>query len=496
LPYCCRAKTCKEELFLQEVQKKKHVRHMPLYLVMVILLLLAAAIAAGIMATRAKPVDIVPQTTIRSILLLAREPEAIAKITITHKSLPGYTLNCHDGTANVDGNEGFPLNEALIGAMLRNASLIEAEDTLTIIPTGDPALAALGLDPAEITADVQFDDGTATVLLLGGRIAGEPTYYGMIRGDNHLYAFSSDVYESFSHELAELHLIPAFDITADQIHNIMITGTQSVTLSLTNGIWQMTAPLIYPADPIRMEKMLENLAGMRLVGWAEDAAALNLAAYGLQNPRVSLTLRLDDPSPRDNGSTDASLGRSEEKSVELSIGDDAKSGTFYCLYEGQVWIGSYFTMGFLLDTDPAMLALESPFNIPVSQLTRLSVNSGGRTAVYGLSQTERVLPNNDLAADEYGNVLFDLIVEKDGAAVDSGAFAKAYAILAAITSSGRLPAGYAPQGEPKTVITLETSQLFRRIAFYTFDAFFDAVAIDGVFVYYARNDWAEAVIFP
>jgi len=153
-------------------------------------------------------------------------------------------------------------------------------------------------------------------------------------------------------------------------------------------------------------------------------------------------------------------------------------------------------MGFIFATGYEMLMLQSPFDIPVSKLNQLAVETDRKRAAYEISLTERVLHNNELETDEAGINIYDLVVHKDGSTVDSQAFEQAYSLLAAITASGRLPDRYEPVQDARMTITFTAGQTTRRVAFHAYDAFHDAFSINGVFVFYVRNDWADSFILP
>ena len=78
--------------------------------------------------------------------------------------------------------------------------------------------------------------------------------------------------------------------------------------------------------------------------------------------------------------------------------------------------------------------------------------------------------------------------------MDAQAFLDWYVSLAALSPDGRLPDGYQLQGESRGTIVIENDHLRRVIDFYPFDALHDALAVDGVAVYYLDRQGLDGVL--
>ena len=115
---------------------------------------------------------------------------------------------------------------------------------------------------------------------------------------------------------------------------------------------------------------------------------------------------------------------------------------------------------------------------------------------YEVRMVESVTENNQIATDEYGQTLYDMAVRRAGenGDMDTEAFAAWYRKLAALSGDGTLPEGFALSGESRATITLTNSHLTRTIDFYPFDALHDAMAVDGVALFYVQKERVDQII--
>ena len=105
--------------------------------------------------------------------------------------------------------------------------------------------------------------------------------------------------------------------------------------------------------------------------------------------------------------------------------------------------------------------------------------------VYALTRTERVAPNNDLALDDAGNVIWDVHLTRNGAPADYDAFASAYSALVATGVAGMLPAEDDFTGEPHTLYTFcDVDGAVHTIALTSYGVLHDAVSVDGHQAFY------------
>ena len=138
-------------------------------------------------------------------------------------------------------------------------------------------------------------------------------------------------------------------------------------------------------------------------------------------------------------------------------------------------------MSAFLSVDAARYVSANPADMGEATLQGITVQMGGGTLAFHASYTEQVLPNNDLATDEDGNILYTVDVTLGGETITYDAFYALAERLRAMSVSGTLDSIQEPDGTPEWQLTLTTVQgRARTLAAYPMDAFFDVLAVDGI----------------
>ena len=109
---------------------------------------------------------------------------------------------------------------------------------------------------------------------------------------------------------------------------------------------------------------------------------------------------------------------------------------------------------------------------------------------------ESIAENNQIATDEYGQTLYDMAVRRAGEAndMDAEAFAAWYTKLASLSGDGTLPESFTLPGESRATVILTNSHLTRAIDFYPYDALHDAMAVDGVALFYIQKERVDQIL--
>ena len=84
----------------------------------------------------------------------------------------------------------------------------------------------------------------------------------------------------------------------------------------------------------------------------------------------------------------------------------------------------------------------------------MTVARGTETRTYAISYVEKVLPNNELATDENGSVLYEMRVRREGTAVDALAFSAYCERLRDMEGAAALEAPWTPGPEDAPLMVL------------------------------------------
>ena len=471
------------------------------WLLPLLLALALAALGAALLLLKKKEPVLPPVVTAQSVTLSNREAADIARIDIENRyDAPYALLNGPAGWQMADDAD-FRLRDSALDAIVNNAALIVAEDTVgDLSEHPEWALMNFGLEQAAARVTVTFSEGDSLAFRIGDSVPQEtPAYYFLLEGDSHIYTISSDVFEAYTYTRLGLHDVTDPALKGELIDRIEFSGSDAFTAEKRDDGWYLTAPFVYPLSDTAMDALLKKLEGLRFAQYVGRAEECDLASLGLEPPLRTLTLDIPETVVTGYDQNDEAMAETRLPAYQLTfdLGDSENEVVFYCRYRGEVVKATVFSAGFLRTQGTDSLLLTAPFNAPTNDLSGLILRRDGEELAYEISLVERVLPNNDFELDESGRILYDVAVRRDGQAVDSDAFLAAYRGLLSLRTEDRLPAGWQiPDAAPALTVEVVRSGSRRQVALYPLDALHDAVAVDGVALYRVEKGWAEGISWP
>ncbi len=164
-------------------------------------------------------------------------------------------------------------------------------------PAGDVQPGVTGLDQPrwKITAT----DGNATHTLLVG--SPRPMHSGQTyvrpAGSEETYIVSQDLAAKLDKPLGEFRDETVLDLKTDDIVRLEVAGARSFKLVKRRGAWGLVEPVSASADGDAVKDLLGKAARIRAEEFVSDAPK-DLAAYGLDKPRLRVEMQLaaDEPN--------------------------------------------------------------------------------------------------------------------------------------------------------------------------------------------------------
>ena len=431
------------------------------------------------------------------VKLVNKLPQDLSAFEVFPQGHESYRLVRGENGFMVEGNPAFTLNEQMITTMTEDLTTINADKAGDIneVPGG---VEALGIDGKHFHVTAEYADGSKLSFYFGDSAYTDiPSDYLMLSDDSTVYTISPQIRSNLDHHLGALHPIPRIDFNSDLMSSLEIIISKDDAFSLTQqgALWQVSSPFIYPASPSAVAAIKKNISDMRLAVYIGEADALDLQAYGLIQPRRTVRFNLAE-SVIITPAQDDIPGSSRQvpaQSLSFAVGNDIDRIGFYCLYEGAVYQASYASMGFLTTLSLDGLFANNPVTIPINQLHSLEVMKSGERRQYQVELIERIEKNNALAYDATGQQIFDPVITLDGEELNSDEFIQEYLKLMDITSSGKLPQGFKPEGTPIAIYVLKTEQSSLELAFYPFDALHLAMVVNGQTLYYTTKESVEGL---
>lgn len=450
-------------------------------------ILFAAAIAAAIVllcnAFPGKNTGL-PEVEDLTIQLIDQPKDSLIKLHIVPSSEASFTLIKEGNEWQMDGMPGFDVDPAQLDLMIKDFSVLVANQLMGRVHQDEESLAALGLGLSAPRATATYLNGKSITLVFGADAKTEvPSDYLMVLGDDRVYGVSQETRGHFDRSAYTLHAIPSLGFNTDLIQTVRFQGDQPVTLHQEDGWWQIADPVKYPVDAAAMEDLLNRISKMRLAVYAGDATEDNLEKHGLKNPRRIISLELPESviTQFDDKNTVTSTRKVPAQSLVFSVGNNIDTLGFYCLYNNKIYQVSNVSMGFLRDTKLSSLISSAPASIPINRLHSIKVRQNNMTRTYTVNLTEQILPNNQFATDDQGNILYSPYILQDGVEINSDGFSASYVKLASIRRQGKLPDRY-QVSEQKPVVSFHfTGQSIDFIIeFFPYDALHYAMQVNGV----------------
>ncbi len=430
--------------------------------------------------------------------LSARKAEEVARITVSRQEGEGFVLLGDNGRLSVQGWPDFVMDEDKVKWLFNVCTTIDVEDTVSESrEEWEAHKADFGLDPPAVTVEIAYTDGKTAVFSLGGKSPHNNWNYFTLEGDPGLYLASADLTEMFDQELTAFYHVDQPVIHRQRIDQITIengSGTIEAAWELETDItdenalsaWRMTAPYRYPSDTSAMETLTSAMEKLYLGRFVSKATEEAKTQYGFTPPRRIIMVHQAAGQVATIGESGAyEITPYTESTLQLTIGTAGDDYVDYVEVDGTIYLVSTISQPLLNKLVPENTLLLQPAAIPMDMIQSVAVEKNGEHHTYTLRRVERVLPNNELATDEEGNVLVDTFVDLDGEEASFPEFEAAITALQAVTVSGRLPEGFSPQESPyyRLVFTLLDGRT-RTLECAPFDALHDALGVDGVFLHY------------
>ncbi len=485
----------KEVNHSQRKQKPKFL--LPLVLIVTLILIALACfllIRSGKQPSPPIPVEAADTDNV----LFSCNSEQLFSVMITPRGQEPYTLAWHDGIFSLEGDENFPLRQALLSDLSVYATYIEPLDKLIDLSESvtDPdghtlSRADFGLQPAAYSVLIRATDGNSITLYFGDYFEDGAfiRYYMATDHDDIIYIVSSDLYDSFAYNRNMLHTVEKPAVDSSLFDAVSVTGEKDLALTRIGDYWYVTKQSPYPANEEIVLNFLERADNLRFSSWVGAADELDLSEFGLEEPRFSVSFHYADTLVEGYDEHDQFVSAVVPgKTQTFLIGKDASATeniSFYCLYEGHVYIGTYFTFGFLMFITPEDLYLRNPVSYASNAIEQVSFTDKAGTATYDIELIESILQNGQLETDpETGEQIYTLSVRRDQDPVDTETFLVWYNRLTQLSASGLLPDSYVPEGETLYTITLRFNNNTRVIRFYQYDTLHLAISVDGTCLFY------------
>ena len=485
---------------MQHPPKKQKKKRLALLLPVAAVVLLALAAALLYLLPqiqkqhpgKSAPIEII-QPDFRTLEI--RDAKELDTVTVFPSASGSYTLRMLDGKLHLlsDG-EPMPVSATYADELLEVFTHIVAQETVTEdVSEVQEHLSDMGLMPPKAKAVIRYQDGSEATIEVGSAVPNTTYAYYRWSGDKGVYMCDVGVAEAFA--LTQNHLLP---VSQAEVVPALVTE-----LSLTNAYGQsrfrfgglsgrLTEPFAYPLSAEASDRLLQSLQDFRLGTHQALLTEENRAFYGFDQPLCTIEFKQQAGYANQIDASGALVSvQTPAQSVRYVIGR-AEGDFFYtCEYEGSCYFVSRFLAEPLVNANTDRLITQTPAAVDTGSLAGFVLSTPKGDVEVEVLRSERVLPNNELATDEYGRPVYDTLTFINGQQAAPEMLEELCDRLNTLSAAGRIPETFDLQESDalRWSLTLETTDGIKRIIeAYRMDAFSDALMVDGTLRHYVHSD--------
>ncbi|MCL1854572.1 MAG: DUF4340 domain-containing protein [Clostridia bacterium] len=419
------------------------------------------------------------------------DKSGLESITVTQRDKESYTLLYRDERLFLKREGGTPalINEAYDQEIVSAATVFAVEDT--IARNADevrPYLKDMGLEPPEITVRVTSAEGWEDVLQLGWPVPESSCYYYRWSGDPGVYMCDSGIYEAF--EMTPQMLLPVeqplLQASLTDRCAIAVRGREPLEILFfmdqgghVSGTLQK--PFAYPLGEEQAAALLSAVANFRLGPMQEELPGAKDAYAGGPLATIHIHQRAGAYADVDENGV-LTAREAQEQTLALTLWEKTDGYFYACEYEGRLYHVNGFLLAAFLQATSEGLVTKNPADMGENgAIASIHIQVEGRVLDFRRVRMERVLPNNELALDEDGNILYDVQTLCNGEPFSHEAFDLMVVNLAAMEVLGSVEEeDIIGSRTPRWQMTITTEGgAARMLAAYPINAFYDAIAVDG-----------------
>lgn len=170
-------------------------------------------------------------------------------------------------------------------------------------------LSLYGLDKPFVTVTVKLADKELPAFMVGKNTPVGFSTYVQRADDKKIQLTSSGFRTGMDKKVKDLRDKTIIDFADSDVQRIDVSGDgKQLQLVQKDDQWSIEQPAAYAADGSAVHSFLSTLRSMRAVDFADDNPS-DPSAYGLDNPRLKITLHLG----KDNAEKSVVLGKENDK---------------------------------------------------------------------------------------------------------------------------------------------------------------------------------------
>lgn len=189
-----------------------------------------------------------------------------------------------------------------------------------------------GLDAPRRVVKLTDADGKAYVVKIGARQALSTNTYVQKEGDDTIYLVEGDLNQELKKRLSDYRGKRVAEFTQSDAIAVSVEGEQGWRLVKNDSKWTLERPVKARADSTQVNSLVASIANLNATAFVDDAPA-SLRPYGLDPPRLRVTVTTEKKTPKPAPEPPASAPAEpqfdiERGEVKLAFGASAEDKVF------------------------------------------------------------------------------------------------------------------------------------------------------------------------
>ena len=237
------------------------------------------------------------QQKIRVVYALDKDKIRQIRLSFKDESYQPLTLAKNpDGVWQLTDPFTADADEPKIGQMLRDLLEKKVKRTLDLEETD---LASYGLQPPKVQIELWTEGESPTKVFLIGNKTVDYSVYAKEKSELQVFLIESSALDDLTKSPSDLRSRNIFNFSLDAVSEISVQVSGQANdihcRKRDTGEWDMTRPVSAKADFGEIESILSALNTLKATAFEADGQ-VNLAKYGLDKPRIRVSLQLADNS--------------------------------------------------------------------------------------------------------------------------------------------------------------------------------------------------------
>lgn len=259
-----------------------------------ILLLLAALIGIVVYFLEIKPGKPRDEKTDESKPAFAFNREDISSISITRAGQT-VTLEDQEGKWTITQPLAAQANQSTVDSLV--SSLTSAKIERNLSPSADE-IKSFGLEDPAVTVDIKLKSGDTKTLKLGAKDFSGLSAYAQLGDAGDVLLLPASVLTNSDKSLDDLREKSILGASQFDIKSIKLTNENGqMSIAKDGGEWMLKKPFEAGVESTEMNSFLSEVTSAEAEEFVSETAD-NLAKYGLDTPKITLTAQLNDGSER------------------------------------------------------------------------------------------------------------------------------------------------------------------------------------------------------